>query len=579
MLSQPSNLTDFPQTGASLSTDKYLDHLTFIYGAEKGREICQRLNQLVEDFRPKLSGLSSKPLTHEDAILITYGDMVQDGDINRPHLETLNRFLSQQISDIISTVHILPFYPWSSDDGFSVIDYLAIDEPLGDWTDVKTMRKSFRLMFDAVINHISQESDWFQRFLRGEKPYTNYFKTVDPSVDLSAVFRPRALPLLTPFNTANGTHHVWTTFSADQIDLNFESADLLLDVITVLLKYIEYGAELIRLDAIGFMWKVPGTRSLHLPETHAIIQLMRAVLDEVAPQVMLVTETNVPHVENISYFGDGFNEAQMVYNFSLPPLLMHAFHTGNADYLVRWAASLELPSDKTTFFNFCASHDGVGVTPARGILPDNEIEQMAARVEALGGRVSYKTNSDGSQSAYELNINYLNALGQPDVIETAELKSKRFLASQAVMLALRGVPGIYFHSLFGSENWQEGVEQTGHNRTINRQKLNVDELQAELTSGLRHQVFDGYSELLRARKNCKAFHPNGKQIIHELHPAVVAIERRHAGESVFCVHNVSDTSVDVPMPMTGLFRDLISGRPLKAIVLEPYQYRWLKVLS
>jgi glycosidase len=401
MLSPPS---DSPKL--SSQAEGYLKHLTFIYGEELGRETCYRLTQLVEEFRPNLSGFCAKPLDHQDAILITYGDMVQDG--NRPHLETLNRFLSQQVSDVISTVHILPFYPWSSDDGFSVIDYLSIDRPLGSWAEVAGLRDNFRLMFDAVINHISQKSDWFQRFLQSEKPYTDYFKAVDPDTDLSAVFRPRALPLLTPFETADGIKHVWTTFSADQIDLNFESPDLLLEVIAVLLKYVEHGAELIRLDAIGFMWKVPGTCSLHLPETHAIIQLMRAVLDEMAPQVVLVTETNVPHVENISYFGDGFNEAQMVYNFSLPPLLMHAFHTGDGSYLSKWATSLEPPSNKTTFFNFCASHDGVGLTPARGILPDDEIEQVAARVEALGGRVSYKNNSDGSQSAYELNINYLN---------------------------------------------------------------------------------------------------------------------------------------------------------------------------
>ncbi len=188
-------------------------------------------------------------------------------------------------------------------------------------------------MFDAVINHISQHSRWFQGYLSGQEPYTDYFVEVDPAADLSDVVRPRTLPLLTPVETADGTKHVWTTFSADQIDLNYASPDLLLEVLDVLLTYVQQGAQLIRLDAIGFMWKEIGTTCIHLPQAHSLIKLMRAALDEAAPETLLVTETNVPHAENISYFGDGYDEAQMVYNFTLPPLTLHAFLTGDASAL------------------------------------------------------------------------------------------------------------------------------------------------------------------------------------------------------------------------------------------------------
>lgn len=566
--------------GQQNQTPMTLGFLSEIYEKSSAQQTHERIAALISNYKQLLGEPADFRLSHEDAILITYGDMVQK--TGQPHLKTLNRFLHKHIADTISTVHILPFYPWSSDDGFSVIDYLAIDPPLGDWNDVADMRQNFRLMFDAVINHISQHSDWFQKFKKGEEPYTGYFKAVDPETDLSAVFRPRTLPLLTPAETAEGTKHVWTTFSADQIDLNYESPDLLLEVLEILLQYVANGAELIRLDAIGFMWKVPGTRSLHLPQTHAIIQLMRAVLDEVAPQVLLVTETNVPHQENISYFGNGYNEAQMVYNFSLPPLLLHAFHTGNATYLTDWAASLELPSDKTTFFNFCASHDGIGVTPARGILPDQDIQQIAKRVEALGGRVSYKNNSDGSQSAYELNINYLNGLGVPGEDESAELKSKRFLASQAVMLALQGIPGIYFHSLFGSENWQEGVAETGHNRTINREKLAEDRLDNDLQSGLRALVFSGYKEMLSVRKAHQAFNPYGLQQLHHVNRSVVAIERTYRTEKVLCFQNVSDQPVlfNIPAAYPKSTLEPIYGSMTTlahSIQLEPYGVCWLKV--
>ena len=388
------------------------ERLAFVYGDETAVQILPRLERLLANYRrQKPRPAREEYFDEKDAILISYGDMVQAPG-ERP-LSTLYQFLKGQVGGLIRGLHLLPFFPYSSDDGFSVIDYDQVDPALGDWADIEAFGQTFRLMFDAVINHISQESAWFQAYLRGEAPYSGYFIEVDPTEDLSAVFRPRALPLLTPASTANGEKQVWTTFSADQIDLNFASPDLLLEILGVLLNYVAHGAELIRLDAIAYMWKEVGTSCIHLPQTHALIQLMRAVLDEVAPHVVLITETNVPHEENISYFGDGFNEAQMVYNFSLPPLTLHTFHTADATVLTEWAAALETPSAATTFFNFLASHDGIGVTPARGLLSDAEVRAIAQRVEALGGFVSYKNNPDGSQSAYELNINYLDALGDP----------------------------------------------------------------------------------------------------------------------------------------------------------------------
>jgi sucrose phosphorylase len=314
-----------------------------------------------------------------------------------------------------------------------------------------------------------------------------------------------------------------------------------------------------------------------LPQTHRVIQLMRSVLDLVAPHVALITETNVPHEENIAYFGDGHNEAQMVYNFSLPPLTLHAFHIGDARTLSRWAAGLTLPSDQVTFFNFLASHDGIGLTPARDILSDEQVEAMAQRAQAAGGLVSYRSLGDGRQVAYELNVNYLDALAEPGVVESDDLRARRFLASQAVMLALRGVPGIYFHSLFGSHGWPEGVEQTGRARTINRQKLALSQLEQELSGGLRKQIFDGYSRLLRTRAAAIAFHPNGEQEVLDLHPAVFALVRRHEGQAVLCLQNVSNRRCNLVLPWAGA-TDLLSGSPLSGhqASLAPYEILWLK---
>ncbi|MEM9423145.1 MAG: alpha-amylase family glycosyl hydrolase, partial [Pseudomonadota bacterium] len=402
-------------------------------------------------------------------MLITYADSIRgEGEVP---LQSLKNFLDEYLADVCGRVHILPFFPSSSDDGFAVIDYRMVDHHVGSWQDIEALAFDFDVMFDLVINHCSRESLWFADFVSGREPGKNYFITLPEESDTSAVARPRSTPLITAIHTYGGIRHVWNTFSDDQIDLDFSNPDVLCEFIDILFFYIARGAHLIRLDAVGYLWKRLGSSCLNLTEAHTVVRLLRVLVEEAAPEVKLITETNVPHEQNVSYFGDGTNEAQMVYNFSLPPLTLHAFHTGNATLLSNWASNLRLPSDQVTFFNFLSSHDGIGVTPAKGLLTEDEILSMANRVQALGGEVSYKTNHDGTQSPYELNINYMDALGDPSKKETTRDISARFLASQAIMLTLQGVPGIYFHSLFGSENWIDGIAETGQKRSINREKL------------------------------------------------------------------------------------------------------------
>ncbi len=523
------------------------DHLAFLYGPAEARHLWPDLAERLAAFRQRNPHLSrevpplAERLTERDAILITYGDQIQEP--GKPPLRSLDEVLAARVGDVLTGLHILPFFPYSSDDGFSVIDYRQVDPRLGTWEDIARLGRRFRLMFDAVVNHVSQRSAWFQAFRRGESPYVDYFIVVDPAVDLSAVVRPRTTPLLTPVETARGVRYVWTTFSPDQVDLNYKNPRVLLEIIDVLLFYVERGAAIIRLDAIAYLWKEVGTPCIHLPQAHRVVKLFRAVLDAVAPGVLLITETNVPHEENVRYFGDGTDEAQMVYQFSLPPLVLHAFHRGDARALQRWAAALTTPSDQTTFFNFLASHDGIGVRPAEGILSPEEIEELVSLAQAHGGFVSYKANADGSQSPYELNINYFDALNDPAAGEPMSIQVDRFMAAHAILLSLAGVPGIYVHSLFGSRGWPEGVAQTGRYRTINRQRFRRAALEAELDDpdALRHRVFHRFRALLRARMSARAFHPNGNQRVLADNPALFSLLRvaPDGSDRVLCVHNVS----------------------------------------
>jgi sucrose phosphorylase len=540
------------------------DHLTFLYGRTTAGVIEARLRSLM---RARFPGEPSTPrprrrlpLTQRDAILITYGDQVREPGV--APLLALGEFMEEHAAGAVSGVHVLPFYPSSSDDGFSVVDYRAVDPQLGTWDDVCRLGRRFDLMFDAVFNHVSAESEWFQGFLRDEPGCRDWFIVVEGDPDLGQVVRPRALPLLTAFETAAGERRVWTTFSADQVDLDVRNPEVLLALLDVLLFYVARGARFIRLDAIAYLWKEIGTPCIHLPQTHRVVQLMRAVLDEVAPEVMLITETNVPHRDNLSYFGDGSSEAQLVYNFALPPLVLHSLTTGSAEALARWAGGLELPSDRVSFFNFLASHDGIGVNPVRGILTDDEIEQLVRLAPAHGGFVSYKRNPDGSQSPYELNVNYLDALSDPAAREPLDTQIGRFLVAHAIMLAMPGVPGIYFHSLFGSRGDRAGAEASGIPRRVNREKLARADLERELAdpSSRRAGVLYGLKGLLRRRQSSGAFHPAGR---HEVLPAdrrVLALRRTSPDglETVLCLHNVSADPVQA-----------------EGETLGPYEARWL----
>lgn len=539
------------------------DKLQFLYGS----------TALLDDLDTLIAACAVTPraaeLTERDVLVIAYGDHLQrEGEAP---LAVLRQFAERHLRDSVSGIHILPFYPYTSDDGFSVVDYQQVNPALGDWEMIRALSGSFRLMFDLVLNHVSVSSAWFQGFLNGDPVYRDYFVTASPDDDLSAVVRPRTHPVLTPFQTRDGLKHVWTTFSTDQVDLNFSNPDVLLEVVRTLLFYVQQGADFIRLDAIAYLWKTPGTSCIHLPQTHAVVQLLRDVLDAAAPWVKLITETNVPHAENLSYFGDGRSEAQLVYQFALPPLLLHTLHTGDARALSAWAAALQTPSDETTFFNFTASHDGVGVRPAAGLIAEDDIEAMLQKVLERGGQISYKANSDGTRSAYEMNITYFDALAVPG--ETLERSIDRYMVSQAVMLALAGMPGIYLPGLFGAGNWNDGVAQTGRARTINRQKFDRAELEAALADPATRygQVWRRYQSLLRLRQTQAAFHPNASQRVLNLHPGVFALERGH----LLAIFNVTDMQLEIDLPVGG-WHDLIENRHYRnTIKLVPYQTAWL----
>jgi sucrose phosphorylase len=557
-------------------TERILLNLEIMYGKKRASAVMDRLEKLLQSYESKIPR-ENFSFTESDAVLITYGDSFQES--GGSPLQTLSLFLEEYLTEVITIVHVLPFFPYSSDDGFSVIDYRMVNPELGSWEDIRRLSRSFKVMFDAVINHISAGSGEFHGFLQGDSRFDNFFIAVHKDFDISRVFRPRALPLLTTFDTERGSLDLWTTFSTDQIDLNYENPEVLLYIIDVLLFYVTKGASMIRLDAIAFLWKESGTECLHLPQTHAAIKLMRAVFDLIAPHVKIITETNVPHSDNISYFGSGDDEAHMVYNFALPPLTAHALLTGDASYLTRWASGLQLENRRNYFYNFTASHDGIGLMPVRDILPAREIEGLADSAKRHGGELGLKDNPDGSQSVYELNISLFDLVSDPEADEPLVLQVARFVASQAIAMSLAGVPAFYYHSLVGSRNYYEGVKRTGVRRAINREKLQVRNIREELnrTDSLRSLVFESLVSLLKVRKHHRAFHPEGRQVVHDLHPKVFAVERiaPDEEEKLLALINVAGALVAVTPEFSGR-RDVITGERFgQELTLDPYGVLWL----
>ncbi len=586
-------------------SQRFKNKLTFLYSKSRLDLIYPELERILKVYyahkTPQMiewekSFDPENRFTEKDVILITYGDLIKTP--NQKPLRTLSQLSRTYLRNVINTLHILPFFPSSSDRGFAVMDFEEVDPNLGTWDDILELKKDFKLMFDGVFNHVSSKSRWFQEFLNQNPQFLDFFVVFSTKQQLSPdqlrlIVRPRTTPILTEFYTLNGKRLVWTTFSQDQIDLNYHNPHVLLKMIEILLTYVRRGADIIRLDAVTYLWEELGTSCVHLEQTHAIIKLFRDILNAVAPHVAIITETNVPHKDNIRYFGNGRDEAQMVYNFALPPLVLYSFQNENAKKLTEWAATLEKPSNEATFFNFLDSHDGVGVMAVQEILSQEEIDMMALRVVEHGGFISYRANADGSLSPYELNITWFSAINNEDADEPMELQVKRYIASRAIALVLMGVPGIYLHGFLGSKNDADLVIEEKSTRSINRKTLNKKELLRSLENPetTTYHVTRQLVRLIEIRKRQRAFHPNSPQKILKLADEIFGVIRYTMDhqEIILTLTNVSSKKVplNINLKAWGIlgnhhWHDLLSKRSFKtennqiSLEIDPYQILWLK---
>lgn len=554
--------------------------LTSLYGAGSAERIARRMLELARglttEFGPAGTDDSTHNLSERDVMLITYGDTIID-DVMAP-LAALKSFADQHLVGSFSGIHVLPFFPFSSDDGFSVIDYSTVRSDLGDWAMMRELGERFELMFDLVINHCSREHLWFADFVNDRAPGKDFFLSLDKDTNVSEVTRPRNTPLLSEVHTYRGVRYVWTTFSDDQVDLNFANPDVLLRFAEILVDYVRQGARFVRLDAIAFLWKRLGTSCMSLPETHAVVKSLRLMLDSAGAPVRLLTETNVPHEENISYFGAG-DEAQLVYQFPLAPLLLYSYLFNDGTYLGRWLSNLEPPPEGCTFLNFIASHDGIGLRPLEGLVPEDRVDRLIDYCGERGGYVTRRALEDGGERAYELNIALFSAFGGS--IDSVP----NYIAAHQLMMALQGMPAIYLHSLMGTLNDAEAVERTGRTRSVNRGRWQLNDLEQMLASehNVHRIVFNAMTHLISLRREQSALSPAAPQRVLSFSRQSIVFERRSSSQRLLVIASFASEPVQIGWPdsMDGAprsFQDLLTREhlsPAVEIPLAPGQVRWL----
>ena len=588
--------------------DRILERMTFLYDRETAEIWYPELVRILKVHHAhKPSGMlelernydPAERFTQKDMVLITYGDLIE-GEQHNP-LASLAYFVERpQLRGIFNTIHILPFFPYSSDRGFSVTNFRKVDSKLGSWKEIAEIGKRYHLMFDGVLNHISARSRAFREFLNGNPYYRDMVVHYDSPDALSPeqiqlIRRPRTSDLLTRFETIDGPIWVWTTFSPDQADLNYKNPLVLIQIIDILLLYVRNGADIIRLDAVTYLWEEPGTTGASLEQTHEILKLIRDVVDVAAPGVALLTETNVPHEENISYFGNGTDEAHMVYNFALPPLVLHTFYAKDVTALSDWARDLEYPSATTTYLNILDTHDGVGVMGVRDILTEDQIESLIEKAVENGALISYRSSSEGPDKPYEINTTWWGALNNPNIGEELQVQIRRFVASRCIPFIIKGIPAIYFVGIGAVPNDPSVAEATGSNRDINRQPISEQQINDDLTdpnsplSRIRESL--GHIAMIRARE--RAFHPGGEHGILFISPQVFTVLRTspEGNERILCLINVTDEiqNIDItesdPGEVAKWWLDLIgekeyqNGKGVLSLDLEPYQVMFMKAIG
>ena len=565
-------------------SEKVKQYLFQIYSNDLSKKQINNLFLNIKSiFTQPMKRSKNKLWSEKDFLLITYADSIKKN--NQKNFTTLNSFLKKYCKEF-SYIHILPFFPFSSDDGFAVEDYKKIKIEHGSWKDLKKITKTFDIMVDLVINHCSSKNKLFKNFLEDKNPGKNFFINSEKKFPKSnKIVRPRSSDLSKKVLVNGKNTYVWCTFGHDQVDFDFRNPNVLLYFFEIIKFYLDQDIKALRLDAVAFLWKELGTRCINLPQTHNIIRLIRLIIDRFYNKTLVITETNIPSHENLTYFGNN-NEAHCIYNFSLAPLLIHAVVSGNSFYLKKWSRGMPPAQENNSYLNFLSTHDGIGMRPVEGILPENEIQKYFNFFKKQGGLFSYRTNA-GKKSVYEVNITLLEAFK-----ECYNGKDKfvleRFILAHTILFSMEGIPAIYIQNYLGSKNDNAKVKKTNSFRSINRRNWNFDSLVKifKNKSNINSKILHSLNRLMVLRKKQIAFHPNATQFTLQLGDIFFGIWRQSIdrSQSIFCISNLTNVKqkislLDINLISTNNWFDILSNKKIKNIgdelLFKPYQTFWI----
>jgi len=542
--------------------------------------IAEEISQIINHFN-RNNKKKNWFVSEKTTMVICYGDSIYSK--NKKHLKTFQAFFNKKLNKFIDTIHFLPFYPSSSDSGFAVKDHYKIDSKFGNWLNIKNFSSKAHIMADMVINHASARGLWFKNFLKEKKPGKDYFLLINSKFNASKVVRPRDHKLLKEINIFKKKEYLWRTFSDDQIDLNFYNPKVLLRFIKIMLNLIKNGVTIFRLDAIAYLWKKSGTKCINLKQTHEIVKVLRIVSDSLSIKSIIVTETNLPEKENLSYFGNN-DESNWIYNFTLPPLLIYSLLFENGTYLNAWCKKLPQTKKGNSYLNFIASHDGIGMRPLEGIINNQSIKKLLLRLKKNGSKFSYRKVNNNKKKVYESNITVFDALKVSDKDKKGLYNFQRYMAAHAIMFSFEGVPAIYFNSLFGKSNDEARYVITGNNRDVNRFKWNELNILKKIksNSSKEYYIFETLKYLLKIRKNQKAFHPNAHRTNINLGNNFFCIKRVSLDkkQTILCITNLTSKLQNAKINKKyNKFKNLIDSnvktKILNSINLKPFETIWL----
>ncbi len=605
--------------------------LAKVYPEDQVEYILEQAERLRQQNKlpSKYKGSLREKITHKDAALIIYANSIVDPEGKEKPLVVLKEFIERfSLDEVITVIHILPFYPWDTDRGFSVKDYYKVDPAYGDWQDIKALAEKSRLMFDFVLNHASVENPLVQYALierhidKSDPQYSKYAEYKDfviafdrdarPADDILAkLTRPRPNPVLTPYIVFRkgdadkifykailgqrehapedaeviGEGWVWTTFSRPkrpdgsedtrQVDLNYANPKVLVEALKIMLFYVKQGASFLRLDAVGYLWKELGTPSVHHEKTHNILKFMREFLNITAPDVVFIAEVNERFDKVVEYLGEeDAIESDIVYQFTNFVLAVYSLFNQDPSVYADWYKKTKEVAGRQ-FITVLGTHDGMGLKPLRGILSDDEIEEFAQRVvrehKALPN-FAYLTG--GKKIIYELCSTPWNLINGEGVFDE-ETAFRRYLMIFALGLMVKGLPAVYINGLVGAENYfpEQGLDE---NRTVNREVFAKDKLFAALESeGRPKKILTEIKRILKIRSRLRffsawEFFPQVKvegQVLVFFYPD----ERR---SEFVAVYNFAGE--DKLFQFSGQRKDLITDKIFQdKINLPPFGFAWL----